>query len=765
MKRSLYLAAVAVLFGAISAEAANEPYAGAIVRKDNAITPKADFRPGNMTDIMPSLNDKKKKNEEKQEVYFSADELETDEDNEIIKANGNVEVIRGKMTLVSDTLWYDQKNDKVVAEGNVVVKDVDGSVLYTDSITLTDKMNRADVNKVKVIMRDESRIWADTFTKKPNSNKQMRHASYTACDMCEGKSPLWQVDARKVNYDAEGQNINYNDAVLRIKDVPVFYTPFLSHPAPEVKRRSGLLMSSFGTSSYLGRYIQPVYFWDISDQTDLILSPYFTSDRDVVLNGQYRHYFYKGEINAEGSFLKDDGHYKNKKYQKYKRPGHRGNLFLEGRYEINDYWVSHLDINYASDVFYLKDMGIGTEDDAWLTSKIAFERFEGRDYATIEGYYYRLNSLQLKRLYDREGKEVPLVAPYMEYEHISDPDKYGSYFKTNISEASVYRDDDELKNAHRATMINSWELPYVSNYGEQYKFVASVKSDMYYIDDYRYKPNSTFDGNLARVFPQVGVEWRLPFVRATEDTRQILEPVVVAAFAPDQENHKYKIPNSDSVDIEFDDANILSLDRYAGYDRNDTGSRVSYGFNWNSYGNIMGHTSAFIAQTYKLSSDSTFMDAMDEEDRFSDYVGRIYASPNKYLDLNYRFRLDKDDYDLRYSELGAQVGADILKFYTSYIYLEPNQNSYYKTKERKEVYFRVSSKLTKNWSVNVYDRIDLSDDDSGQIENGGQVVYEDECLQLAFTAKKRYYDDPSFDDDYEFGVSFFLKTLGGFGSK
>ena len=123
-------------------------------------------------------------------------------------------------------------------------------------------------------------------------------------------------DNDKVNYDAEGQNINYNDAVLRIKDVPVFYTPFLSHPAPEVKRRSGLLMSSFGTSSYLGRYIQPVYFWDISDQTDLILSPYFTSDRDVVLNGQYRHYFYKGEINAEGSFLKDDGHYKNKKYQK-----------------------------------------------------------------------------------------------------------------------------------------------------------------------------------------------------------------------------------------------------------------------------------------------------------------------------------------------------------------------------------------------------------------------------------------------------------------
>lgn len=762
MKRSLYFAAVAVLFGAFAAEAANEPYAGAIVRKDNAITPKADFRPGNMTDIMPSLS-KKKKTDEEQEVYFSADELETDEDNEIIKASGDVVVVRGKFRLVADTLWYDQKNDKVVAEGNVVVTDIDGSVLHTDKITLTDKLKRAEVNKVKVIMRDESRIWADSFVKKPSNNKQMRHASYTACDMCEGKSPLWQVDARKVNYDAEGQNINYNDAVLRVKNVPVFYTPFLSHPAPEVKRRSGLLMASMGSSSYLGRYVQPVYFWNVSDQTDLILSPYFTSDRDVVLNGKYRQYFYKGEINAEGSFLKDDGHYKNKKYEKHKRPGHRGNLFLKGRYEINDYWVSHLDLNYTSDVFYLKDMGFEGEDEAWLTSKLSFERFEGRDYAAIEGYYYRLNSLNLKRLYDRADRKMPLIAPYMEYEHISDPDKYGSYFKTNLSEASVYSEDNE--ESHRATMINSWELPYISNYGEQYKFVASLKSDLYYIDDYKYKPNSTFDGNLARVFPQVGVEWRLPFVRATDDTRQIVEPVVVAAFAPDQENHKYKIPDEDSADIEFDDANILSLDRYAGYDRNDTGSRVSYGFNWNSYGNIMGHTSAFIAQTYRISSDSTFMEAMDENDRISDYVGRVYASPAKYLDLNYRFRLDKDDYELKYSELGAKVGTDILNVYTSYIYLEPNQNSYYKTKERKEVYFKVASKLTKNWSVSVYDRIDLTDENRGQLENGGRIIYEDECLQLAFTAKKHYYDDPSFDDDYEFGVSFFLKTLGGFGSK
>ena len=750
----------------LNAEAYNEPYAGAIVKKETVSTPSADFNPSNITDIMPSVSKKDEKNQEEQEIYFSADEMEADVDSEFIIASGNVVVNRGRLELVSDKIWYDQKKDEIVAEGNVKLTEEDGSVLYTDKIILSQKMKRAEVDKVKVILRDQSRIWADKFIKKTNNNKQMKNASYTACDMCNGKSPLWRIDARKVTHDAKGQNINYNDAVVRVKDVPVFYMPFLTHPAPEVKRRSGVLMTSMGSSSYLGQYFQPTYFWDVSDNTDVILAPYFTTDRNMVLSGQYRQFFYNGHINAIGSILEDDGTYKDEKNLSAVRPDKRGHLFLDARYEINDYWVSSLDLNYVSDVYYLKDLNLPGDDEAWLTNRLAFERFEGRNYAAIEGYYYKLTSYNLKRSnskeYESRMNSLPEVMPFIEYENISQPNKYGAYFKTNISSASVYRDSQE--DQQRLSMINSWELPYMSNYGEQYKFVASLKSDLYYVDGYKYNQEDEYDGTLARVFPQVGIEWRLPFVRATDTTRQILEPVVVAAFAPDEKNDFDKIPNADSVDAEFDDANILSLDRFAGYDRNDDGSRLSYGLNWSSYGNIMGRTSAFIAQTYNLSDESSFMDIIGEEDRVSDYVGRIYASPHRNLDLNYRFRLDKEDFELNYSELGAKVGSDIFNVYTSYIYLQPNQNSYYKAKERKELYLSVNTNLTRNWRLGVYDRIDLTDN-GGSLEQGGHLTYEDECLKLSFNAKKYYYDSKTLDDDYEFGVTFFFKTLGGLGSK
>ena len=74
-------------------------------------------------------------------------------------------------------------------------------------------------------------------------------------------------------------------------------------------------MTAIGSSSYLGQYIQPTYFWDVSDQTDVILSPYFTTDRDIVWNGQYRQYFYKGHVTAEGSFVNDNGTYKDEKFK------------------------------------------------------------------------------------------------------------------------------------------------------------------------------------------------------------------------------------------------------------------------------------------------------------------------------------------------------------------------------------------------------------------------------------------------------------------
>jgi len=350
----------------------------------------------------------------------------------------------------------------------------------------------------------------------------------------------------------------------------------------------------------------------------------------------------------------------------------------------------------------------------------------------------------------------------MSYENYTSPDRFGSYFKTSLNMASVYHKEDD--NAQRATMINSWNLPYTSPFGEKYKLVASVKSDLYYVSKYLNPQQEYYTGTTGRVFPQLGIEWRLPFIKNTTNTSQILEPIIVAAAAPEQDNKPDKIPNYDSNDVELTDVNIFDLDRYSGYDRNDIGSRVSYGLNWSFYGKRWGRSSALFAQSYEFNKNDNLLNQANERSHFSDYVGRLYSVPNEYFDINYRFKIDKEDYDINYSELSASAGANLLRIYTSYIYFpDSNEASLYNNGRREEIYLSLRSKITRTWSVSVFERYDVVRKDT--VSRGGSIIYEDECSRFALSAEKDFSDDPDAEEEIEFYFSFFLKTLGGFGNK
>ena len=703
----------------------------------NKIDPKL-----NITDV---FTPKPSADPENPEIYFSADEVENNQELSIITATGNVEIIRNNLTVKADKIIYNQKEDTVTAVGDVVLVEQDGSVVFSDYTELTDKMSKGEMKNIKVILADKSRIAASTFRRGDKDKKIMTYAVYSPCDVCRNEDPLWQIKARKVEHNAESKDIYYQNATIEVKGTPVFYTPFLSHPDPTVKRRSGFLFPGISSNSYLGASIQPKYFWSISDNEDILFNPIISSDKGIAYGGAYNKYFYNGEITASGSFLRDPDTKED-----------RGNIFAYGRYEVNDYWVADTDINYASDTAYLKDLSLPNKDDAWLTSRASLQGFDNRNYAALEAYYYTILS------YDLRNTDKPYVLPLFNYENISDPDRYGAYSKTNLSFASVYHEEETT--SQRATMINSWNLPYTSPYGEKYKMVASVKSDLYYVDDYIYEDNPSYSGAVGRVFPQVGLEWRLPFIKATEETSHIVEPIIVATVSPNQSNKPDKIPNEDSQDVELNDTNILNLDRYSGYDRNDTGSRVSYGVNWSSYGKRFGRSSVLLAQSYEFNKDDSFANADGQEGRFTDYVGRVYASPNEYFDINYRFKLDKDDYKITYSELSSSIGPRILKLYLSYTYFQANETASWYGHERQELYTYLKTMLTQNWSFSIYNRQDLTDN-GGSLEHGGFLTYEDECTQLIFNIEKDNSSDPNYEGDFEFGVTFYLKTLGGTGTK
>ena len=761
MKHKIIIATITLFCGInlYSLPAWSVTEAGEIQRKTEH-TPHAElYVANNITDLNVVNTASSDEYSAEEPINFSADEMINDEKGNIVTAQGNVEIQYNGMRLQTDKLVYDQNKDLITAIDNVRLHASDGSIIFSDRVSLSDNMTAGEMQHIKVLLKDKSHVWAEDFHKKDNQTKTLTSAAYTACDICEGKDPMWLITARKVQHNEKTQDINYNDAVVRFKGVPFFYTPFLTHPDPTVKRRSGLMNPSFGSSNFLGLFLQPRYFIAANDQTNIMLSPIISEDKGIIWSGAYQQYFYTADTSMTGTYLNnsDDD-----------RPKHRGNFFATGRYDINQNWRMKYDLKYVSDYIYLKEMNLPYDDDAWLTSNINFERFSGRDYASVEAYYYKMLSYNLHRRnadqFRRINHRKPYVAPLVDIEMYTDPSSIGSYFKNEISTASVYHQNG--MQTQRLTSINSWELPLTTPFGEKYRFVTSLKSDAYYVNRYQYLPNDKYTGTTTRFFPQAGVEWRLPFVRATQDSRQILEPVIVGVVAPNGGNKIEKIPNEDSQDVYFDDTNVLDLDRYAGYDRNDTGSRLSYGLRWSTYGNIIGRTSSFIAQSLEKSKNSSFVENLDSRNKshFSDLVGRVNAEPNQYLDLNYRFRLDRKTLDAKYSELGVDAGPSFLRGYVSYIFLQGN--TYYNDlySERKELYTSIRAQLSQYWSLSIFNLQDLTAHSRGSLERGGSVIYEDECFKWVTTVKKYNSSNPSLDNDYEFGATFYLKTIGSFGS-
>ena len=64
---------------------------------------------------------------------------------------------------------------------------------------------------------------------------------FTSCKKND-KCPPWSVQAKKITYDKNKKQILYDDALIKVYDIPIIYFPKFFHPGPSVKRQSGLLI-------------------------------------------------------------------------------------------------------------------------------------------------------------------------------------------------------------------------------------------------------------------------------------------------------------------------------------------------------------------------------------------------------------------------------------------------------------------------------------------------------------------------------------------
>jgi LPS-assembly protein len=682
-----------------------------------------------------------------QPVLLDADTLTYDENLGVVTASGDVELTQGDRVLRADSVSYNQRANKVSASGNVTLLEPTGEVLFAEYAELIDDMREGFLRGLRMLLADDSRFAAVNARRRGGVETQLSKAVYSPCVTCvdEDGEPVWQLKAGRITHNSETREIVYRDARLEALGVPVLYTPYFSHPDPSVKRKSGFLAPTFGATGALGSSFQMPYFWAIDDSRDFTFDPILSTEVIAVVTGEYREAFSNGELRARASATRDDAQTGRNRF--------RGHIDSEARFSGSDIWRWGADIKAVTDDTYLARYRFPYTNT--LTSQLFAEGFTQRKYARAD-----IQHLQGLRSQDEQDR-IPIIAPNLNYNYVGEPNSLGAFMTFDANALALTRTAEGVTDMRRMSLETGWELPHIGSLGDVTTFRLTLQTDVYNVANVPGQGasgGSTLSGTTGRVFPKLSVNWRYPWVRNSGDSSQVVEPIVSFVTAPNGSNPT-RIPNEDSLAFEFDETNLFDRTRFVGSDRVDGGTWVAYGFRVGAYGIHGGSATALFGQSYRLRDDDTYPRNAGLDDNFSDYVGRVLVSPSKYLDVIYKARLDKDNFQFRRMELGAGIGPRAFRVAANYIFFDQTGEF----PDREELSFGASSVLTDSWSISANTRRDLTSG-GGTLSYGGSVTYTCDCLIATLSYDRSFTRDRDVAPTTAVFLRLTLKSLGQFQS-
>ena len=175
-----------------------------------------------------------------------------------------------------------------------------------------------------------------------------------------------------------------------------------------------------------------------------------------------------------------------------------------------------------------------------------------------------------------------------------------------------------------------------------------------------------------------------------------------------QHGPQQRVPNEDSIDFEFTDANLFALNRFTGRDRQEGGSRVDYALrgawdfpNGGQVEGLVGGSCRFTDNGFSPYAGSGL------EGRQSDYVARLRVAPVSWFETIGRVRTDDDrPFERRLVDTVANLSLGPVTLSAGYLwspplpYLQPSRT-------RDEVGAGFTARIGDNWRVAVSGKYDL----------------------------------------------------------
>ena len=664
--------------------------------------------------------------------YMEADSVTDDDKNKTVTAEGHVEVRSRGRTLRAQTLTYQTQSGVVTAKGDVVVINPDGTAEFAKEVVLDDDLRAGVALGFSARLQRNVKIAAASAIRRSQDVNELSRAIYTPCDICtkDGapKKPTWSIQADRVVQDAQHHVIYYQNAVIRILGIPVFYAPVFWNPDGNVRARSGFLSPQVDISHKRGLSVEQPYELVISPSQDLVISPIINTSVNPFLNLRWRKRFNSGVIDARIGYTYEDEFDNSGEPLPGSKTSSRSYILASGVFHPSSSWTWGFAAERASDdlLFDRYDIqgvydrrGLYETDSRRLLSQLYLIHQDQNSYVSIAALDF-----QGLRIGDVNGA-MPIVAPLIEARWQPDTQILGGRLRVAGSAVVLERNRDATDpnlpglDSRRATSEVEWRGAYTVGPGLRVEPFGSGRFDLYSISDDVGNPGTH---NVGRTLGALGVNVSWPLIKPMDGATIILEPLAEGIISP-RAKASPDIPNEDSAEFVFDETNLFDPNRTPGFDVYDSGVRLNFGGRGTIDWGDGRQARVFFGRSLRTAQERTLPLRSGYTDRSSDWVFAASATPMRGLTIYSRTQLDGADFRLRRQEAGANIILPFLQGYVRYLhdYTDPSG-------EREDVELAGDLFITKHWGIVLYGDRDLQRGLWQRRDIG--LLYQDECAKI-----------------------------------
>ncbi len=562
---------------------------------------------------------------------------------------------------------------------------------------------------------------------------------FTSCkknDQC----PPWTIQADKITYDQNKKQINYDNAIVKIYDIPVLYFPKFFHPGPTVKRQTGFLVPHFNNSNILGSSLQIPYFYAVSNNQDFTFKPTFFNKDIFMFQNEYR------QQNKSSYFITDFNIVNNYKSKKSNEKNTLTHLFSQYQLDLayenfiessfnfsfqkvnNDTYLKVFDSNIVNTE--LKPDNFDT-----LTSDIDLN-LENENFSLTTGF------TAYENLSKQNSDRYQYVLPYYDFSrNFLDNNNFASF--NFISQGdNILKDTNSL----RSRMINNLDIQsydYFSENGIKNNFnyflkntVSAGKNNIEYDSSPHIKFMNIFE--LASSYPLVNIN---------ENYSNYLEPRVSLRINP-SDMKSYKNENR-----QINNDNLFNINRLGLIDTLETGNNLTLGLNYKKekIDNINKYFELKLGTVLRAKSNENLPTNSTLNKKKSNYFGKITNTLNDNINFDYEFSIDNNLNEIQYNSLGTTIRKN--NFVTTFNYIEETGNVGSTNILENKTTFSfdkqnfITFKTRENKEIDLTEYYDLI------------YEYKNDCLVAGVKYNKTYYKDRDLEPTEDFMFSIKLIPL------